>query len=101
MRTGISFAQNADNSARLAVESDRFANDIWICAEAFLPQVVAENNNLGIRCFFIGKSEHAAVTGLNAEGVEEARRYHGAFDLNGLVGSGEIEKRISPTALAP
>ena len=45
--------ENADNGARLAVESDRFADDIWIAAEAVLPQMVAENYNLGIRCFFV------------------------------------------------
>ena len=62
--------------------------------------MVAEDYDLGVGCFFISKSEHAAVTGLNSKGVEEVRRYHGAFDLNGLVRSGEVEKRISlPSAV--
>src|ERR1700735_5643008 len=87
--------ENADNGANLAVESDRFPNNVRIAAETFLPQMMAENYNLRIRSFFVGKSEHTAIARLNAKSVEETCRYHGTRDLNGLVGSGEIEKRIS------
>jgi hypothetical protein len=71
------------------------ADDIWVRAEAVLPQMLAENYNLGIRRFFISQSKHAAVAGLDAKGVEIARRYHGTIDLDGFVSSSEIEKRIS------
>src|ERR1700683_1650687 len=84
--------ENTDNCAGLAVESDRFSDDVWGAAEAFQPQMVAKDYDLGIGCFFISKCKHASITRLHAQGVEEARRYHRAFDLNGRVVSGEVEK---------
>ena len=87
--------EDSDDCASLAVESDRFPDDVWVAAEPLQPQMVAEDYDLGIGCFFVGQGKHASITRLNAKGVEEARRYHGAVDLNGLVGSGEVEERIS------
>src|SRR5277367_3008520 len=57
--------------------------------------MVAENYHLRVGGFFVWFVEDAAVAGLNAEGVEKTCGDHRAFDLNGLVVAGEIEKRIA------
>src|SRR5215472_787081 len=46
--------EDADNRARLVVEGNRRSDYVWIPAKPLLPQMMAEDYNLRLRCLFVG-----------------------------------------------
>ena len=82
--------RDADDRIHVVVDADPLAEDVRIAAEAPLPQRVADDGDLGDAGLRVGRAEHAADLGADAEHREVVRVDERRLDALGLVGLGQV-----------
>jgi hypothetical protein len=88
--------ENADDGILLAVESKLLADDVFVAAEAVLPEAIGEDGYVLLaKLAFLGEKIAAEQHRL-AEDVEKLRGAGGTLDLFGLSAAVQGERRAGP-----
>src|ERR1051325_11508152 len=81
--------QHADDGVDVAAEGDRLIEDAWVCAEAALPQAVAEHGDAVFAQRLLFGQEPAPQHGLDAQQREEAGGDDGNLNAFRLARAGQ------------
>src|SRR6185369_16931952 len=84
------FRHHAHDCAHDAVYRDRFVEDVFVAAEASLPQTVRDDRDLVLAWLILFGREVAADDRLNAGHVEKVRSDEKSLDAFGWIDAGEI-----------
>src|SRR5258705_364699 len=82
---------DADDSVRLSVEVDGFADGVGIGSIVGLPELVAENDFVVFAGVIFFGQEDPSVKRLDPENGKKLRAYWACHDGLGLAGSGDVE----------
>src|SRR5687767_15750313 len=92
---GKTFGHDADHDVRFVVEQDLFAGDVWIAAEALLPEGIAENGRWCSAGLVIRVVEVAPQHRRHAHRSEVATTNDARVEVLRLVCAGDVEDRKS------